>query len=424
MKARYLRSPIRAVKAAKAILKLRLSMWRFARHGERRFRNDPRFNLENVTDGFASRIDHSNDDRRIVERISRAYKSAVRQMERSCGMYDGSEKWQQVRQQKLAPVIRALLVRDVDALVRMYGNFYRDACSSGILGAPNGLAKAYFSGKIKDLYRRFYLSHVLYRLDYWKSQISGQFVLQDLAGPGVGNPFGVVIDGTHISVGSEYAHYCSDRVGGMLEREDATVAEFGGGFGGMAYYLLRDRKRVTYIGFDVPESVALTSYYLMKAFPKLRFLLYGEEELTQEAIDRANVVLMPAFEMGRMPAGSVNVFFSSHALSDLSQKATAEIVRDIARMTNDGFLYIGNENAGQTISDLICNEHNSFKLTGMRMSGWSSFKVSGAGVGGEAGLTASTAFERSYSRCSEPESELFATPIRTEVCEETLDASS
>ena len=424
MEARYLHRVIKAAKAARTVLGLRLSMWRFARHGERRFRHDPRFNLENVTDGFASRIDLSNDDRNIVERICTAYNRAVRQKKPSSDIYDGSERWQQVREGRLAPVIRALLVHDIESLVGMFGNFYRDACSSGILGAPNGLTKAYFSGQIKDLYRRFYLSHVLYRLDYWKSQTSGQFVIQDLAGPGVGNPFGVMIDGTHISVGAEYAHYCSERVGELLKPGNATLAEFGGGFGGMAYYLLRNRKRITYIDFDVPERVALTSYYLVRAYPKLRFLLYGEEELTRDAISRANVVLMPAFEMERMPAGSVNVSFSSHALSDLSWKATAEFVKNIARMTNDCFLYIGNKNASQIISDMICSEHRPYKLTDTRMSGWSSFKVSGAGVGGEAGLTASTAFERCYSRLDSSESEPIATPIRTEVCAETLDALS
>jgi hypothetical protein len=97
--------------------------------------------------------------------------------------------------------------------------------------------------------------------------------------PGVGNPFGVVIDDTHISVGSEYAHYCAQRIIGLQPMDETNILEILTGFGGMAYYLLRDLSKTSYIGFDFPENIALTSYYLMKAFPQLNFALYGKQDI-------------------------------------------------------------------------------------------------------------------------------------------------
>jgi putative sugar O-methyltransferase len=377
---------------------LRFNMWRFACHGKRRFRDDPRYDLLHVTDGFASRISQVSDDSTILKRICAAYNKAAQQQESAPDTYRASARWQQIRQRSLGSVIGALLAQDLEALERMYRNFFRDACSSGILGAPNGMAKAYFSGSIRDMYRRFYLSHVLYRLDYWKSQTDGQFALHDLAGPGVGNPFGVVIDGIHISVGAEYAHYCAQRVAGQLNPGTAILAEIGGGFGGMAYYLLRDRQSTTYIDFDVPETIALASYYLMRAFPALKFLLYGEATLTQQAISQADVVMMPSFALASMPTGSVDVTFTSHGISDLSLAATVEYLNDISRMTRKGLLFIGNQRVSNAISNFICESHNSFRLTDTRVSGWHSYKVSGAGVGGAAGLADSAGVEQCYSR--------------------------
>ncbi len=398
VKFKYLRHPFQTANAAKALFAARLSMWKFAAHGERRFRGDARYDLQNVTDGFISRIDETGDDAELLERICTAYIRAVKQQQFAPETYKATEWWQQVRQRGLGSVTRALLTRDIDALRRMYRNFFRDPCSSGLLGAPYGMSKAYFGGKIKDVHRRFYLSHVLYRFDYWKAQTDGRFALHDLAGPGIGNPFGVLIEGTHISVGSEYSHYCAHRVDSLLDSEIATVAEIGGGFGGMAYYLLRDRARVTYLDFDIPESIALASYYLLKAFPQLTFLLYGEKELTKEAIARADVVLMPVFELATMPTGSVDVTFSSHAMSDISPGAMVEYLNNIDRMTRDFLLYIGNNRASESISNLVNQRCDSFELAETRSSGWHSHKISGAGVGGAAGLAASAMLEQCYRR--------------------------
>src|ERR1700722_3915065 len=398
VKLKYLRHPLQTASAAKAMFAARLSMRKFAAHGEHRFRGDARYDLQHISDVFLSRIDEMSDDTELLERICTAYIRAVKQQRFAPETYKATEWWQQVRQRSLGPVTQALLTRDSDALRRMYRNFFRDPCSSGLLGAPYGMSKAYFGGKIKDVHRRFYLSHVLYRFDYWMAQTGGRFVLRDLAGPGIGNPFGVLIEGTHISVGSEYAHYCAHRVDSLLVPENATVAEIGGGFGGMAYYLFRDRARVTYLDFDIPESIALTSYYLLKAFPQLTFLLYGEEELTKEAIAQADVVLMPVFELATMPPGSVDVTFSSHAMSDISSGALVEYLNNIDRMTRDCLIYIGNSRASETISDLVSQRYGSFELTETRSSGWQSHKISGAGVGGAAGLAASTMLEQCYRR--------------------------
>jgi putative sugar O-methyltransferase len=397
-KLKYLRHPFQTANAAKALLSTRLNMWRFAAHGERRFKDDPRYDLQNVTDGFISRIDESTDDTEILERICVAYSKATKQQQSAPETYKATERWQQVRQRSLGPVTHALLTKDIDALRRMYRNFFRDSCSAGLLGVPNGMSKAYFGGAIRDFHRRFYLGHALYRLEYWKDQTNGLFALNDLASPIIGNPFGVLIDGTFLRVGAEYAHYCAYRVSGLLDSERSTVAEIGGGFGGMAYYLLRDRINVTYCDFDVPENIALSSYYLLKSFPQLRFLLYGEKKLTREEIARADVVLMPTFELANMPAGSVDATFSSHGMSDLSSQAMADYMNDVVRMTQRDFLYIGNMRASKSISDLVSGAHHSFNLAETRSSGWHSHKVSGAGVGGAAGLAASMLFEQRFTK--------------------------
>ena len=240
MKLAYLSHPIDTAKKAKSRLALHAHMWTFAYHGQRRFRGDPRYDLDSVTDGFRAQTDDRLDDTQILERVCEAYIRTAEKEESEDRCYQASGRWQAIRVKSLKPVLRALQTRDISALGKMYRNFFRDPCSAGIIGAPGGLSDAYFSGRISDVHRHFYLSHVLFRLDYWKLLTGGRYKARDLAGPRVGNPFGVVVDGTHISVGAEYSHYCAHRVREQLDAESATVAEIGVGFGRMAYYLLRD----------------------------------------------------------------------------------------------------------------------------------------------------------------------------------------
>ncbi|WP_433971919.1 putative sugar O-methyltransferase [Tunturiibacter lichenicola] len=398
VKMRYLRHPLRTSKAAKALFAARLSMWKFAAYSERRFRGDARYDLQSVTDGFLSRIQHADDDAEILARVCASYIRAVEQQKFAPEAFRATEWWQQVQQQSLAPVMRALLTSDIEALKGMYQNFFRDPCSAGLITAPYGMSKAYFGGKIKDIHRRFYLGLVLHRFDYWMERTGGRFTLNDLAGPDIGNPFGVLFGETHIRVGAEFAHYCAHKIDTLLDSKIATVAEIGGGFGGMAYYLLRDRPGVTYLDFDVPESIALTSYYLMKAFPQLRFLLFGEHNLTKKAIDEVDVVLMPTYVLASMPPGSVDLTFSSHAMSDISSDALVEYLNHIDRVTGDCFLHIGNKRASELISSLISQGCASFDLVDARSSDWHSHKVFSAGIGSAEGIAASTILEQHYMR--------------------------
>jgi hypothetical protein len=269
VKSKYLLHPIQTAKRAKALFTTRLGMWKFAKHGELRFKGDHRYDLQNVTDGFASRIDTTDDDTELLERICAAYSKAIERQQSAPGAYRPTDWWQQVRQQSLGSVVQALLTRDIPALRTMYRNFFRNSCSAGLLGAP---------------------------------------------------------------------------------------------------------------------------------FPNLEFLLYGEEELTSQAIARVDVVLMPAFEIAAMPAASIDVSFSSDGMSALSVEALKAYLKDIDRMTCDSFFCIGKKPTSESISELIAREHTSFQLAETRSSGWHSHRISGAGVGGAAGLAASTIFEQRYRR--------------------------
>lgn len=345
--------PLRTARLVKSRLASQIRIRRFASRCERRFRGDPRYKQQNATNGFVSHLDGSTGDIPVLERICKAYSHAVAQQRCEPAFCEATDWWKEQRRRSLGPVIRALQEGDLASLRRMYADFFRNPCSAGLI--------AEFRRPTQDVKLRAFLGDALYRLDYWLSETGGRFGPADLAGPETGNPFGVCLDGTLVRSGSEYQHYCAHRILNLLNGRPAVVAEIGGGYGGMAYYLLRDGGRMTYIDFDLPESLALASYYLVKSLPASEFLLYGEPRT------EATAVLLPLFEMAAMPAGSVDLTFSSHVMADLSDAALAKYLGAIGRMTRSYFFYSGASRAAERISKW---GGESFTLLEGRSSGW------------------------------------------------------
>jgi hypothetical protein len=371
---KHLRHPLRTAAAARSRLALYLTIKRLGDRSHRHYRGDARYDLVNVTNGFISRLEDSPRDDEVLERICAAYIEAAQRERFAPEVYQASAWWRQVRLASLGPVIQALRSRDIPALRRMYRNFFRDASSTGLIGVPFSLTKAYFDKQIKDIHCRFFLGDALYGIDHWKTLTGDHFPLHALAGPEIGNPFGIMIGETLIRAGAVYQHYSAHKIASCLLSAKATIAEIGGGFGGMAYYLLRDQPGVKYVDFDVPESLALTSYYLLRSFPHLKFLLYGESEVTPETLARADVVLMPLFEMKSLPGESVEVVFSSHAMSDISQEAMRAYLQTISWITRGCFLYMGSGQGAESIRNVAAEAQQPFHLEEMKRSSWNTHR--------------------------------------------------
>lgn len=388
------------IQRAKARVAGQIDGWLFGRQGRQRFRGDVRYDLRNVTNGFRSHIQEGVDDTPLLERICAAYNHAVEAQKTVPAAYEWNTSWQALRDGSLQPFIRALTEADPVALGRMLRNFYRDPCSSGLLAAPHGMSKAYFGPRIRDVYCHYYLSHVLSRFDYWKEVTGSRFSLKDLAGPGVGNPFGVIIDGTHIGVGSEYSHYCAHRVIDSLGNASTAmpvVAEIGGGFGAIGYYLLRDLRPIRYISLDSPERIALSSFYLLKAFPKSQFLLFGEKPLSAESIREPEVILLPTFAIAGIPPHAVDITFSSLAFGMMSAESKCECLTEIYRITRTSLLIIDNQRASDQLAKLI-HEHGSFRSIETLPTAWHSRGKAGAGRQNGAGSASSEMLEQYFSR--------------------------
>ena len=179
-----------------------------------------------------------------------------------------------------------------------------------------------------------------------------------------------------IRTGSQDQHFYAQRLIEVLEGiEHPVVAEIGGGFGGMAYYLLRNRPGVAYLDFDVPETIALASWYLLRSFPKLKATLFGEGELNASTICSSDIILMPAFAITDLPDRSVDASFNAHVLSDMAESSIHEYLAAIVRTTRNHLLHLNRAEGSQVISEYLSRESADFRLISQRATAWNSART-------------------------------------------------
>lgn len=344
------------------------AIWR----GKRRFRRDPRYRTQFV---WTSPASDDADDEVLLRRICTAYRLATERQASAHTAFTASRWWRIVEDSNLRPVRRALAEGDINSLRAMYRQFFRDPCGAGLVGLPVDMARSYRRPNIPRRYRHLLLADALHRLEIWREKTQGRFSIDALQGPETGGPFGVLLGDILVRPGAPDHHYYARKIMDLVSVETsldvarksacATVVEIGGGFGGMAYYLIRDYPGVTYIDFDLPETIALAAYYLAKAFPHLRVTLYGEQ-----SVCGAGIFLLPAFAMAEIPPTGADVVFSSHLFSDLAPAALEEYLKRILHAAPAHFLHVDGQTGCAAVSEYMEKDGASLALAGLRHTHW------------------------------------------------------
>jgi hypothetical protein len=136
------------------------------------------------------------------------------------------------------------------------------------------------------------------------------------------------------SPGSVFSEIHARLVAGFVHPDRPIIGELGGGFGRLFYFLSQHLRDFCYVGFDLPETLCCASYYLMKAFPEKRFFLYGEENCDAKSLQKYDFILLPSFEITKLPDDSVDLFINENSLGEIEASACRHYVEEICRCAN------------------------------------------------------------------------------------------
>ena len=269
-------------------------------------------------------------DQPLVERIFTAYHKANRAQQQADAKFQPSSMWRNVLSTAYADVIESLPDNDLRRFHHFLANFgaWREATAI----EESQLIRICATDRHK---RRHLEQKIIAPLVQWwlRSESNGRD-LSALVLPRHGNLGGMLVNDHLISPGSVFSEIHAHLIAGFLETERPIISELGGGFGRLLYFLSRYQHRFCYVGFDLPETLCCASYYLMKTFPEKRFLLYGEQDWNAESLQEYDFLLLPSFEISKLPDNSVDLFINENSLGEIEASACQNYVHEICRCAN------------------------------------------------------------------------------------------
>ena len=168
--------------------------------------------------------------------------------------------------------------------------------------------------------------------------------LVELDAPRIGNPWGYNFAGMVLYEPVFEYHFQAQYFRRLLsETETPVVLEIGGGFGGLAFHLLRCGGPIKYIGLDLPENISIQTYYLTCAFPCARILTYSKNfsRLDHTTISNYDIILLPNFVLPDIESSTADIIINIRSLSEMASETIAEYIHQIDRI---GRLFFFHEN--------------------------------------------------------------------------------
>jgi len=325
-------------------------------------KEDTDFNIEKVLEGFADRPSIAKGDKQLVARVCNAYEKAKAHQTHAGPEFKESDIWMPIYKSVLSPVITALKNKDNESVTRIYRNFWRDACSTGLVGFPVDMHSRFFNGMIANKDAQMAMRDYFWRLRLWRELVPDT-ELTELRSPDIGNPYGYYIGDIFLRGGCDYHHYYATQIRRIMRNDDPKiVCEVGGGFGGMAYYLIRDMPNLTYIDVDLPENMALTAYYLLTAFPDRKIALYGEFDTENVNFTEFDAIILPSFAITTLPSGSVDLMFNSYSMAEMSLETVNMFVSEFARVVKSYVFHVNHNRVSSVKADEFGIDRNGFSL--------------------------------------------------------------
>jgi len=194
--------------------------------------------------------------------------------------------------------------------------------------------------------RMHFVKQMLKDYEVWKRYVCDD--ITQLRSPTFGNAWGLYIEDTLVVPQAFRFHRNATFILELLGTiSKPVVAEIGGGYGGMAYYLLSQNRRLTYLDFDIPETLFLAAFYLAKAFPDRKILWFTEPgPITPELIEQYDILLLPHYALQQLEDRSVHLFHNAISLSEMSSETISEYVKQIQRTTRHYFYHVNIDKAG------------------------------------------------------------------------------
>ena len=302
-----------------------------------------------------------------IENIAHHYRLWKTEQEQAESVYQVSREWLPIYEKYMGEVMQALQENQIAKLKGMYENFFRDPLSTGLHGLHFDMVSTYMNPEAPANQEAvtLYLESCALAARTFLLSCPGTNI-NKLVRPAVGNPYGYKLEGNSVFTCAEYHYTFSEKISILLKKKPCPVIlELGGGFGGLAYYCLRDISKVKYICVDLPENAALQAYYLKSYFPEKKIRLFGEKFDSTDF----DALIIPNYGISSIEENSVDLSFNSYSLAEMGRDTMENYVKLISKITLD-YIYHLNHVHWEVSADTFPIDLNKFQLLFRNPTNW------------------------------------------------------
>jgi putative sugar O-methyltransferase len=289
-----------------------------------------------LVEGLKDRPDSidSQTHQQIVERVMDCYRACKSDQPLAKDPYQPGGEWANYLAERRT-TYEAMMAGDSSTAGRQLRNFWRNELSpivkeyakyEQILAGE----EEYIERFLLNVSRNYETWNEIFRVD--KDQLEV---------PVVGNPWGLMIDDQLVIPKATRFHALASQIGELLrDVHSPKVVEIGAGYGGQAYYLLRDYSDITYVDLDLPETLVIAAYYLLATHPELNITLYGESSAPiGQQIEDHDVVMLPNYALPQLSDQSVDLCVNSFSFSEMPVETLREYFEQITRCVKSYLLH-------------------------------------------------------------------------------------
>ena len=133
----------------------------------------------------------------------------------------------------------------------------------------------------------------------------------------------------------------------LIKSQKPIIAELGAGAGELAIFAKKTFPRCSYVCFDLPTTLMVSSYNIKMTFPDLKIGLYEDfrncQKITRKEIAQFDIVMLPNWCLELVEEDVFDVFINIGSLSEMDREMIKNYVQLIEK-TAHGYFYTVNRN--------------------------------------------------------------------------------
>ena len=269
------------------------------------------------------------NDEKICKRVFESFKK-MKNNEKKNSPFSVSSQWRKHIDNDFYPMKQALEKNNFEQFQNFLNNF-------GNWNKYLGIEEHKFVQNCsKNFLLRNYLSNYVFKkqLNLWEYFNSYRKNRKFLNTPRHGNQIGAFIDNKYFTTLASFSNeiIANNLLEIIKSQKKAVVTEIGAGYGQLAYFLSKNRK-ICFIDVDIPETLSLAAYYLMKCFPQKKIYLYGEKDFNLKNILKYDFIFLPHYKMNSLKNKKIDLVINKNSFGEMYPKTVKAYIKIINECT-------------------------------------------------------------------------------------------